>query len=97
MLPDAAHLSVIDEDGSLLFNGHDGIKMHTTELLRPPSTEADVVLEDSSECEAEALKSVSAAEAGRGRKNGPERALKLFRHAVALCPKHPKVKQLGLS
>ena len=40
-----------------------------------------------SECEAEAMKSVQAAASSKS----AERASKLYRHAEALCPRHPKI------
>ena len=40
-----------------------------------------------SECEAEAMKSVQAADNSKS----AERASKLYKHAVALCPRHPKI------
>ncbi len=48
------------------------------------------------ECEAEALKTLSAAINSKREKNSSgkssgERAKKLFDHAINLCPKHPKV------
>ena len=40
-----------------------------------------------SECEAEAMKSVQAA----ANSKSAERASKLYKHALALCPRHPKI------
>ena len=58
----------------------------TTELEEPRPHE---VLSSStwSECEAEAMKSVQAA----ANSKSAERSSKLYKHAVALCPKHPKI------
>ena len=83
LLPDSAHIEVIEE--STIFA--------TKELQRPKSRAIKKAADEDGDCgvsEPEALKSVTAAVGS----SSAERASKLFRHAVALCPKHPRILNL---
>ena len=87
LFPDQAHISLIDESGIFY-------QRPTTELTRPKPSE---VMEEEEggrqsfvDCEAESLVAMQAAVSSKEKKQN-SRALKLFKHAIALCPKHPKV------
>ena len=81
--PDAAHIQVIDESASFHHFPRG------TELQKPKTRDVTKA-EDATDCENEAFKSVDAARSSKGKK-AVERAHKLFKHAMALCPKHPLV------
>jgi len=84
-LPDVIHMLVVEETSLFTFS-QKPLRRATTELEEQRSHE---VLRSSawSECEAEAMKSVQAAASSKS----AERASKLYRHAEALCPRHPKI------
>ena len=77
--PDLTHLSIVEEN---YFLGQRS-ERPTTQLQKQKSREV-------SECTAEAFKSLEAAMSSQKKKQ-KARALKLFKHAFNLCPKHPKV------
>lgn len=76
LLPDPDHITVVDES-----------KYFTTQLQR---TSPDEEEENEEENDNEALKNLNAALLFRQRGN-QEKALKLFKHALVLSPKHPVV------
>lgn len=81
-LPDESHITVVDESGFVFGD------RPQTQVEKPKSRD---VSHGSTECEAtEALQTVSAAVNSMSNK-AINRAKKLFKHALVLCPKHPKV------
>ncbi len=79
LLPDPAYLRVIDES-----------KYFTTQMQPFSLAGNDNDGETNGASEAEALKNLQAALMFQKRGN-VEKALKLFKHALALCPKHPVI------
>ncbi len=78
-LPDGSHLAVVEEEQPA---GHFQ-SFSTKELRKRESSQ----LQTYRECEPEALKALGAARKSKT----PEKARRLYEHALSLCPKHPKV------
>jgi Fic family protein len=79
--PDLVHLSVVEE--RTVFSQK---PTYTTELQKPTSHEV-TPSGKYTDCEAEAMKSMQAAMNSKS----VDRATKLYMHAMALCPKNPKI------
>ena len=65
----------------------------TTQLQRPNFVREDDKSSDDDASEAEAMKTLKVAEVFKN-KGHNEKAEKLFKHAFALCPKHPRLLNL---
>ena len=81
-LPDPDHLRVVEDS-----------RYFTTQLQRPNFVREDDKSSDDDASEAEAMKTLKVAEVFKN-KGHNEKAEKLFKHAFALCPKHPRLLNL---